>query len=166
MSLLQQYALAVAIGAGATAAIDLWNYALRRGAGIPSLNYCLLGRWVGHMPNGVFRHRSIALARRTPFECAIGWTSHYLIGIALAVMFVAGAGGEWLATPTLLPALGFGLLTVIFPFLVLQPALGLGIASAAAPHPLTARIKSLVTHTVYGLGLYACARVAAALVLP
>jgi hypothetical protein len=166
MSPLLQSLAAVALGAGATAAIDVWNFTLRRVAGVTSLNYCLLGRWVSHLRHGVFRHRSIADAARTACECTLGWTAHYGIGIALAAVFVRAAGIEWLLRPTVLPALGFGVVTVVLPFFVLQPALGLGLASSATRNPLAARIKSLGTHSVYGLGLYACARVLSAWMLP
>ena len=37
---------------------------------------------------------------------------------------------------------------------IMQPALGLGIAAAKRPHPTQARLKSLMTHTVFGVGLY------------
>lgn len=158
--------VSLVVGASATGMIDLWNLALSRLAGIPSLDYCLLGRWVGHMRHGVIRHRSIAAAARAPFECAFGWMAHYAIGIALAVAFIASSAGGWLARPTLAPAVAFGVATVVFPFFVLQPAIGLGVASAAARDPVAARLKSLATHTVYGIGLYASARVIAALVLP
>ncbi|MGD2069946.1 MAG: DUF2938 family protein [Gemmatimonadota bacterium] len=40
---------------------------------------------------------------------------------------------------------------------MLQPALGLGIASSKAARPLQARAKSVGTHIVFGLGLYFCA---------
>jgi hypothetical protein len=166
MSLLQQSLAALALGAGATAAIDAWNYGLRRVASITSLDYCLLGRWVGHLRSGVVRHRSIAAATRTAGECALGWAAHYGIGITLAAVFIAMAGSEWLVHPTVLPALAFGVITVVLPFFVLQPALGLGVASSATRNPRAARLKSLATHSVYGLGLYACARVFAAIVLP
>jgi hypothetical protein len=33
--------------------------------------------------------------------------------------------------------------------------IGLGVASARAPKPTQARLKSLGTHVVFGLGLYA-----------
>ena len=46
---------AIAIGVGATLVMDLWNLFLMRAFGIPSLNYCLLGRWVSHMPRGTIR---------------------------------------------------------------------------------------------------------------
>ena len=53
-----------------------------------------------------------------------------------------------------LAALAFGIVTVLVPFLTLQPALGLGIASANAPHPWKARLRSLATHAVFGAGLW------------
>jgi hypothetical protein len=148
---------ALAIGIGATLLMDLWNLFLKRAFKLPSLNYCLLGRWVLHMPRGVFRHKSIAAATPVRFECAAGWIVHYTIGVSLALTFVALAPADWLAQPTLPAALLFGIVTVVFPFFVLQPSLGLGVASARSPRPGQARLKSLATHTVFGIGLYACA---------
>jgi Protein of unknown function (DUF2938) len=55
------------------------------------------------------------------------------------------------------PALLYGLATVVFPFFVIQPAFGLGVAGSRTPNPLQARLKSLATHTVFGVGLYVCA---------
>ena len=147
----------VAVGLGATLAIDLWSLALRRAFGIRSLDFCLLGRWVLHMPAGRFAHESITTAAGKHGECAVGWTAHYSIGIAFALVFVWLTRGRWLAHPTLLPALAFGVVTVLVPFLVLQPALGLGVASSKAPHPNLARARSVMTHAVFGLGLWATA---------
>ncbi|MEZ5314574.1 MAG: DUF2938 family protein, partial [Thermoanaerobaculia bacterium] len=39
---------ALIIGCGATLFMDLWNLFLRRAFGIPSLDLCLLGRWILH----------------------------------------------------------------------------------------------------------------------
>ena len=148
---------AVAIGLGATLVMDVWNLFLKRAFGIPSLNYCLLGRWLLHMPGGTFRHASIAAAPRKPFECTAGLVAHYTIGIVFALGLVAFAPGAWLARPTLLPALLYGLGTVVFPFFIMQPSFGLGIAASKTPNPAQARLKSLMTHTVFGVGLYLCA---------
>ncbi|HEX6408173.1 MAG TPA: DUF2938 domain-containing protein [Gemmatimonadales bacterium] len=148
---------AVAIGIGATLLMDLWNLFLKRAFGIPSLNYCLLGRWVGHMAGGTFRHASIAAAKPKRHECTIGWVSHYSIGMGLALTFVALLSADWLARPTLLPALLYGLATVVFPFFIMQPSLGLGVASSRTPRPAQARLKSLMTHSVFGVGLYVSA---------
>ena len=148
---------AIAIGVGATLVMDLWNLFLERTFGIPSLDYCLLGRWLRHMPGGTLRHASIAAATRKPLECTVGWFAHYSIGVVFALVFVVLASGDWLARPTLVPALLYGVGTVVFPFFILQPSLGLGIAASRAPRPSRARLKSLVTHTVFGVGLYVCA---------
>ena len=148
---------AIAIGIGATLVMDLWNLFLKRTFTIPSLNYCLLGRWLRHMPGGTFRHASIAAAPQKPFECAVGWIAHYTIGVVFALAFVGLTSADWLARPTALPALLYGVGTVVFPFFILQPSLGLGVASSRAPNPTQARLKSLVTHIVFGLGLYVCA---------
>lgn len=148
---------AIATGVGATLVMDLWNLFLRRAFAIPSLDYCLLGRWLRHMPEGTLRHASIAAAPEKPFECAVGWVAHYTIGVVFALALVALTSGGWLARPTLLPALLLGLGTVVFPFFILQPSFGLGIAASKAPRPAQARLKSLVTHLVFGIGLYVCA---------
>lgn len=148
---------AVAIGIGATLLMDFWNILLKRIFSIPSLNYCFLGRWIGHMPSGTFRHASIAASPPKAFECRVGLAAHYSIGVVLALAFVALASGDWLARPTLLPALLYGIATVVFPYFVMQPSFGLGIAAARTPAPRQARLKSLMTHIVFGVGLYLCA---------
>lgn len=147
-------ASAIPIGLGATLVIDLWALFLKRGFGIKSLDFCLLGRWVLHMPAGTLVHQSIGASPRKPHECAVGWTSHYLIGTGFALLFVLIVSGSWLERPTLFPALAFGIATALVPLFVMQPALGLGVASAKAPHPNKARLKSLITHTIFGGGLY------------
>jgi len=106
---------------------------------------------------GTFFHSSIAAATPRRFECAVGWFAHYTIGIVLAIVLLALAPGDWLARPTVLPALLYGIGTVSFPLFVLQPSLGLGIASSKTPKPSQARLKSFVTHVVFGVGLYLCA---------
>ncbi|HJP87369.1 MAG TPA: DUF2938 domain-containing protein [Gemmatimonadaceae bacterium] len=145
---------AIGIGVGATLLMDLWNLFLKRAFNIPSLNYCLLGRWVRHMTSGTFTHASISSATAKSFECALGWITHYTIGISLTLVFVAIASTQWLLRPTLWSALIYGIVTVVFPMFVMQPALGLGVASSKARSPTQARLKSLATHTVFGIGLY------------
>jgi hypothetical protein len=148
---------AIAIGIGATLVMDLWNLFLKRTFSIPSLNYCLLGRWLRHMPEGTFRHASITAAPQKSFECTVGSIAHYTIGVVFALVFVVFASGDWLARPTVLPALLYGIGTVVFPFFIMQPSFGLGIAASRTPNPKQVRLKSLMTHTVFGVGLYICA---------
>jgi len=148
---------AVVVGIGATLFMDLWAILLKRAFRFPSPNYCLVGRWVSYMPGGTFRHASIAASPHKPSECAIGWAAHYVVGVAYALLLVALASGNWLARPTLLPALLFGVGTVLVPFLVMQPSFGMGIAASRTPNPTEARLRSLMAHTAFGVGLYVCA---------
>jgi hypothetical protein len=145
---------AIVMGIAATLLMDLWNLFLLRTFRLPSLNYCLLGRWVRHLPEGTLRHASIASAREKAGECTVGWIAHYSIGVMLALGFVMLASEDWLARPTLPPALLYCVTTVVFPFFILQPSLGLGIASSRTPNPTQARLKSLGTHIIFGVGLY------------
>ena len=147
---------AVVIGGGATLVMDLWS-ALLRQFGIPSLNFAFLGRWIGHLPDGQLLHANIAKAPPVRGELILGWAAHYSIGIAFAALLIATFGLSWARSPSLLPALCIGIVTVAAPLLLLQPALGLGIASTNTPRPLFNSLKSVATHTVFGVGLYLAA---------
>ena len=56
-----------------------------------------------------------------------------------------------------LPALAVGMGTVAAPLLVMQPAMGAGIASSRTPTPVKNCLRSLANHTVFGAGLYLAA---------
>jgi DUF2938 family protein len=154
---------AVLVGIGATLAMDLWTIVLRRGFGARSLDYAMVGRWLGHMPRGRFVHQSIAAAPAVVGERVIGWTAHHAIGVAFAALLLAACGGGWARQPTLGPALMAGILTMVAPFFIMQPGMGLGVAASKAPHPNVARLRSLGTHIVFGAGLYVSAWVLARL---
>ncbi|MFS2317958.1 DUF2938 domain-containing protein [Maricaulis sp. D1M11] len=145
---------ALGLGIGATLVMDLWAVIKRHVWHSPSLDYALVGRWFGHMPRGRFVHRTIMQAPYVPYERPGGWVLHYLSGIAFAALLLSLVGLDWLNQPTLWPALGVGLATVIVPIFVMQPAFGFGMAASQTPNPGQARFHSLLTHAVFGLGLY------------
>lgn len=163
---MQDLIATVITGAGATLVTDAWGLARRPLLGVPAPDYGLVGRWFGHMRHGRFRHDNIARAAPVPGERLLGWTAHYLIGIVFAALLVLLAGPGWLRAPTLTPALLVGIATVAAPFLLMQPGMGAGIAAARTPAPGKARLHSLITHTVFGLGLYATAGALKTLGLP
>ena len=127
---------------------------LKRVFKIAAPNYCLVGRWLRTMPEGTFKHSNIASASQKSAECTVGWIAHYLIGITFATTFVALVGDIWLQHPTLIPAIAFGVITVLMPFLIMQPAFGLGFAASKTSNPTQARLRSLMNHAVFGVGLY------------
>ena len=149
------YLLAILfIGIGATAVMDLWGIIRRSLLGMAPPNYALVGRWIGHMRHGRFRHDSIVAAAPVRGENLLGWALHYLIGIAFAALLIGICGLEWVRQPTLAPALAVGMGTVAAPFLLMQPGMGAGIAASRTPRPGSARLQSVITHAVFGLGLY------------
>ena len=145
---------AMIIGAGATVVMDIWALLLKRFFNIPSLNYAMVGRWIGHFPQGTFMHENIVRAHPVRGEKLIGWGAHYGIGIVFAGVLLLLWGLEWAQRPTLFPALFIGIVTVVAPFFLMQPSFGFGIAASKTPQPNRARVLSLAAHSIYGLGLY------------
>ena len=145
---------AIPIGLGATLTFDLWALFLKQAFQIPPSNICLVGRWIRYMPEGTFRHSNISSSPKKSAECVVGWIAHYTIGITFAVIFVVLAGNSWLEHPTPIPAIAFGLVTVLAPFFIMQPLFGLGLATSKTPNPTQARLRSLMNHAAFGVGIY------------
>ena len=145
---------AILMGLGATLTFDLWGLFLKQVFKITPSNICLVGRWLRYMPAGTFRHSNIGSTPPKSAECTVGWMAHYLIGITFASAFVALVGNNWLQHPTLIPAIVFGIATVLAPLFIMQPALGFGFAASKTSHPAQARLRSLLNHTAFGVGLY------------
>ncbi|MGA0611921.1 DUF2938 domain-containing protein [Caldimonas sp. KR1-144] len=153
LSFLQDGARIALIGIGATALMDLWLVLLKR-LGVPTLDFALIGRWLGHGLGGKWTHQAIGRAAPVRGELALGWLVHYAVGVAFAGVLVAAFGLEWAKAPTPLPALCVGIGTVAAPLLVLQPAMGAGFASSKTATPARNCLRSLINHCVFGAGLY------------
>lgn len=153
MDSIQDMGQVVLVGIGATAVMDAWLIALAR-LGVPTTDWRQVGRWVAAMRHGRFAHASIARAPAVRFEHALGWFTHYAVGIAYALALVAFTGAPWLRQPAVLPAVVFGLATVAMPLFVMQPAMGSGFAASKTPTPWRNRLRALANHGVFGLGLY------------
>jgi hypothetical protein len=151
------------MGVIATAILDLFNVFQKRVLRAQVPDWRLVGRWVGYLPRGRFTHDSIAKAAPILGEHALGWVAHYAVGITFATIAVLVWGLDWARHPTFLPALVIGLVSVVAPFFILQPGMGHGIAASRAPNPTQARLRSLMAHTVFGIGLYLAAVFVAAL---
>jgi hypothetical protein len=153
MPLFQDITTVVLIGAGATAVMDVWLLLLQR-AGVPTGSFALVGRWVGHWTRGRFTHQAISRAEPIAGELALGWLVHYAVGMAFAALLVGSQGMAWARQPSLLPALAWGLGTVLAPLFVMQPAMGAGFAASRTPAPLANCLRSLANHAVFGVGLF------------
>ncbi|MDP5252867.1 MULTISPECIES: DUF2938 domain-containing protein [unclassified Vibrio] len=144
----------ILIGIGATAVMDLWGAIRKRLLNIAPTNWAMVGRWVGHLGQGQFRHTAIAQSPPIRFERFIGWTAHYVTGVAYAALLVMICGSTWITAPSIGPALAFGIATVVAPFFLLQPGMGAGVAGSRTPNPNAIRLHSVINHAVFGCGLF------------
>jgi hypothetical protein len=144
---------AILIGVGATALLDFTSVLRTWLFKAPPPNYALVGRWLAHAAHGRVFHAAIATSAPVKGESLIGWTAHYAIGIGFAAVLLMVLP-NWTSAPTLVPAMLVGVGSVLAPFLIMQPAMGAGFAASRTPKPNIARLRSLTTHVLFGLGLY------------
>jgi hypothetical protein len=156
MTSLHELAQVALVGIGATVVMDVWLMLLKR-LGTQTLDFALIGRWLGHLLRGRLMHDAIRQSPPIPRELAWGWLTHYSVGIAFAWLLVSVQGLAWTHSPTLLPAIAVGMGTVVVPLFVMQPAMGSGFAASKTPAPLKNCLRSLANHTVFGVGLYIAA---------
>ncbi|MBO9452117.1 DUF2938 family protein [Tropicibacter sp. R16_0] len=142
-----------ALGLGATLITDCVGV-LRQGFAATHGFYCLVGRWLGSVHRqGLFRG-DIRAAQPIQAEAALGWAAHIGLGVGFGMAFAALFGPAALRMPQVWQGLSFGVLTVLVPWLVFQPFFGWGIAVSKTPEPWRMRLRGLITHAVFGLGLW------------
>lgn len=147
----------VVLGVAATALLDIWALFLSKAFGIAPPNWAMVGRWVGHLPQGTFVHADIGKAAPITSELAIGWVFHYAVGIVFAAALLAIWGLGWAHAPTFIPALVVGYVTIGCGWFILQPGMGAGIAAVKRPNAMQIRALNILGHTVFALGLYGAA---------
>jgi hypothetical protein len=144
----------IGIGVLATVGMDCWAAIAKHVLGLPTANWAMVGRWFGHMPRGALVHASIADAPPIRNELALGWISHYLIGVLYGLAYLYLVQIALSGVPSLVSALGFGLVTLFAPWLIMQPAMGLGVCASRTPKPAVLRLVNLSMHSVFGVSLY------------
>lgn len=144
----------ISTGILATIAIDAWATFANRVLELPRTNWAMVGRWVGHVPRGRIAHTPIAASAPIKYELLLGWIFHYLIGIVYAATYFSYVHAAQAGVPTLGSAFTFGLITILSPWFIMQPGLGLGICATKAPRPNLVRLQNLVIHSIFGLALY------------
>lgn len=154
MTLAEILVRAALVGIGGTIVLDLYAFVLQRVFGVPGTNWKMVGRWVGHMPDGVFVQPNIGQAKPMPGEHALGWAFHYGIGIGYGLLLLAIWGAHWFQRPGIVEPLSLALVLLVLPYFVMMPGLGLGTAGSRTPNPNVTRLKSAIGHSVFGCGMY------------
>lgn len=140
-------------GLGATIVADLIAV-LRQGWTMTHGFYCLVGRWVGSLPHAKFAHDDIRASAPVTGEAILGWGAHVMLGVIYGISFVLIFGFRAIDTPQLWQGLGFGLVTVLVPWLIFQPLFGWGFGMSKAPDPWKMRMKGVINHAVFGMGIW------------
>ena len=153
MSAMQLALDAVIVGFIATATLDFWQLTMNATLEVPRTNWALVGRWFARISGGKIVHSSIQNADPALHEGAIGWTAHYAIGVVYAVIYLTVLQAHGMS-PDFASAALFGTATVLAPWFILQPGMGLGVLATKAPKPGRARTMALLNHVVFGVGLF------------
>ncbi|MCP4599907.1 MAG: DUF2938 domain-containing protein [Proteobacteria bacterium] len=113
----------------------------------------VVGRWSLYMLKGKFIHADIYKTPALKNEKLGAFCSHYLIGIALAGIYLFIELIEPTIRAQIWMPLIFGLATVLLPWLWLYPSIGIGFFASKAPKRSPYIIASFVNHADFGLGL-------------
>jgi hypothetical protein len=112
----------------------------------------LIGRWIGYLLRGRFRHTDILQAPPLRGELVLGLAAHYLIGIMLTLMYL-GLVVVAHARPTALSAILYGTATTVLPWFLMFPSQGMGWLGWDAPDDAHLARASLFNHIIFGLGI-------------
>src|SRR5438874_11994448 len=112
----------------------------------------LIGRWIGYLLQGKFRHTDILQTPPLRGELLLGLAAHYSIGIVLTLVYL---GLLVLAhtTPTALSAILYRTATTVLPWFLMIPSQGMGWLGWDAPDGAHLARISLFNHIMFGLGM-------------
>lgn len=145
----------ILMGAFATYFMDFFaGILVRKKIIYPFISQEAIGRWFLYIFRGRLVHKDIYQTPELKNEKVWCLISHYLIGIALA--------GVYLLLEAMVPilqeqkwiSLMFGIVTVIFPWFWMLPSTGFGFMGSKSPDRMRILRTNLANHINFGLGLF------------
>jgi DUF2938 family protein len=112
----------------------------------------LIGRWIGYLLRGKFRHTDIVQTPPLRGELVLGLAAHYSIGIVLTLVYL-GLLVVAQARPTALNAIVYGTATTVLPWFLMFPSQGMGWLGWDAPGDAHLARASLFNHIIFGLSI-------------
>lgn len=137
--------------AGATAA-DIGRTVYQWITGFPPVNWSVTGRWFLMVLQGRPYVPDIGTAPGLPHELIAGHVAYYTIAVVFAGVYLTLLK-VMKREPGLWNGLVFGWATMVFPFLVQMPLMGMGVLASATAMPGLIIGRTLVHHSSFGLGL-------------
>jgi hypothetical protein len=141
------------VGVFATLSMDAWNAVLDMTDGI-TLDWHLMGRWVLDWFSGDMIMRHIQTSPSHAHDGAMGWVAHYATGVVYAYLYFILVISLFHKRNTWLHAVFFSFCFMLMPFLLYQPAVGMGYFGDLTAHPDKVRIVTLSFHAAFGTGLF------------
>lgn len=115
-----------------------------------------IGRWAHGLVKGDFYYQNIDEVAPVDNEMRIAFIFHYLVGggiVALGypvILYFLDVSTMVMHIPL---AVIYGLLTCTFPWFILMPSIGKGVAGNKMPEQASPIIAPIVSHLAYGLGI-------------
>ena len=133
--------------------MDVLNLFFSRTGVISKIEIEMIGRMVSGWANGRFRFGHANELPPEKNEKIIGYLTHYLVGIVLAIPFLFGWDILIAGPPSPLWAITYGLATTVASHFFVLPAMGLGVFGRKSSEGFRPAYSSLANHLFYGVGL-------------
>ena len=145
----------VTAGIFSCVALDLFGRILLILFKIPEPSWDVVGRWVFYMVSrGAFFNPQISYATPIAHEAKIGWSFHYFIAVAWAVVFYVSFISYPLFELSYRNGLFFGALTTLAPLFIFMPFTGQGMLARKTQMPYLISLILLARHSVFGLAMF------------
>jgi DUF2938 family protein len=144
----------ICMGVAATVTMDVLGSVYRRVGLTVGAKGQWVGRWYLGVARGQFTHSNIADSPEIPGEGRAALIGHYIIGTTLSVFYVVVTRWLGVSPSGFISAIGYGLVTCVFPWFLVFPSLGFGAFGRKGPQELKIFRSSLMNHFSYGFGLW------------
>ena len=140
-------------GLAAATAADAGRTLYQLATGFPPVNWSVSGRWFLMVLSGQPYVPDIGAAPALPHELLAGHIAYYTISMVFAAAYLFALSQIFERKPSVRNGLLFGWITMIFPFFVQMPAMGMGVLASNTATPVLIMLRTLVHHSSFGLGL-------------
>jgi len=145
--------MGIAAGVSGTLVMDILNFLLARIGILTQIDVRMIGRVSYGWMRGRILYEHPSEVPQISGALSLGYITHYLIGVVLAIMYFIGWDLLIGAPPSAIWAVVYGVSTTVAAYFFLLPSIGLGICGRRSPQGIKLPLSSLINHLFYGLGV-------------
>ena len=143
----------LAAGVLGTVTMDLGNLLFSRTGVLPKIDVAMIGRMAAGWTRGRLRYGHPCEMDSVKNEKALGYLTHYAIGIGFAVPYLLGWPALTGGPPSPWWAIAYGLGTTVASWFFVYPSMGFGALGRRSPEGIRAVLSPLANHFFFGLGM-------------